>query len=168
MRRALAITVAGLALLGAAKPPSQGSGAHTSPYSAIYCLGGPNNDFRYFAAKEQPDGRLLFGVSHWYPSGAATGTYGVADREGDHWKYTSPPDEWDPKDLYPCTVRIWLRRDGVPDVVPDKVARCVGGYGQPMGRVTLPKRAYYRPVTHELDDAEAFEAADVCGDFTGR
>jgi len=163
MRQALILVGAAIALIGAGHAPKP-----KAPYSAIYCLRGPHNDFRYFAAKEQPDGRLLFGVSHWHPNGAASGTYGLAQREGDHWTYTEPRDEFDRSAPYPsCTVRIWLGRDGVPRVEPDKVARCPGGYHEELGTISFPRRAYYRPVTRELDDAEAFEAASVCGNFSG-
>lgn len=162
MRQAVMLAMASLAMLGATKPAPP-----KAPYSAIYCQREPHNGHRYFAAKEQPDGKLLFGVSHWFPNGAASGTYGLATRDGDHWIFTAPPSPYGDPGAEGCTVRIWIKSNGVPIVRPDKVNRCPGGYGMYLDVVTFERRAFYRAVTHELDDAEAFEGWAVCGDYSG-
>jgi hypothetical protein len=146
-------------MLGAAKGPRpKRPGAGASSYSAIYCVREPHHGLRFFVGKTEPDGRLAFGVNHWLPNGALTGAAGFAQREGDHWRYTDPPDPSDAH--YPsCTVRIWLRPDGTPRIEADKVARCPGGYNEELGTLTFPRRAYSGRVTHELDYLEGVKGA---------
>jgi hypothetical protein len=173
MRRALTLAIAGAAMLGAAKEPKVRSSGPRAAYSAIYCVREAHHGLRYFLGKEEPDGRLAFSVSHWLPNGALTAADGVAEREGDHWTFTYPPDPYDRDEKYPsCTVRIWLRPDGTPRIEADKVARCVGGYNQELGTITFPPRAHWGRVTHELaylegdkDARTVEEQPDICGNI---
>jgi hypothetical protein len=160
VQKSLVLAVCSLTFLGAAKAPRKAS---TPPYSAIYCEARPHNEFRMFVGKEMPDGRLRFEVSRWLPDGALTGDGGIAEREGDHWVYDRRPDEFDdPKDFDRCRLHIWLRKGGVPDVIPDKSTECLGGHRSPMERVTFSSRSYYKRVTHELDPGQSPDEDDAC------
>jgi hypothetical protein len=168
MRKALVLAAVGLALSGASKAPASKAAGAKTPYSAIFCVREPHRAIRYLLAKEEPDGRLAFGVSHWLPNGALTSVDGIAEPEGDHWTYTAPRDPSD--EHYPsCTVRIWLRNGGAR-VDADKVARCPGGYNEALGSLSFSPRAYSGRVVHELDYLEGVKDAatieeqpDLCG-----
>jgi len=134
------------------------AGKPKTPYSAIYCQFERHDEFSMFLAKELPDGRLNFYVDRWLTSGALTGDQGVAEREGDHWVFDSPRSE----DTGRCRLRIWLRKGGAPDIVPDKATPCIGGYNSPMPRVTFSRRSYYKPVTNQLDADQSPMEDDAC------
>ncbi len=128
--------------------------------SAVYCVKGPGDTLKIFAARRQPNGRILFGISLWNVEGNNIGVYGVAERQGGQWVYS---ESLDPDDH--CKLVISFSSKGAAHIVADPDADCHerGGHGTSIGSVIFPKSADEGPVTFELNDPETFfDSAGKC------
>lgn len=102
---------------------------------------------KLFAAQRMPDGKLLFGMSDWYPGGQNFSVFGEAVRDGKNWKYVDGPD--DPKSRERCEVHIAFNAKGDPRVSgpPDPNCDANGGSATGLVQFSFPSRAYRGPIT---------------------
>lgn len=132
-----------------------GTASAETTQSGVYCVQ-DRSGLRIFAERVLPDGGLAFGISVWSKAKNNIGVFGIAPSRGDHWEYTENLDSQSPADR--CRITFSLGSNKVAHLAADPMANCQsrGGRGTEIGTVQFSRKAYEGPVTHELDDPEAF------------